>query len=301
MSDPPVAVRADGERRAGRAVDLRDMGLDPAAVATAVRAVDEHRSRTDGSDTGGRAVTVECPPPGPVHEYVGRVGPERGLKLQTALAVAARSRGDKAPQDEERERVCDALDDLTVPAPPDLQAPRERLAGTDTAVDRIRERVAALRGRVQAGREAGRDVGDLEAELAEATRELSERETERAAAREALERAERRARESRDARERRRKLADRRANLERDARAHLVERIRPEYEAALDAVPEPNGQTDGTGVKSDQIDPSATDAARAALAVARVAAVDAPVVLACDRFETPTAATEWLDAPVLRV
>lgn len=300
MSDPAVVVRANGERRAGRALDLRDLALDPATVATAVRDGDGHETWADGGRADGRKVAVDCPPPGPAHEYVGRIGPGTGLRVRTALAAAARSRGGEAPQDDELARVREALSDLTVPAPPDLRAPRKRLAGTDAAVDRIRERVAALRGRVQAGREAGRDVSDLEAELAEATRELSERETERAAAREALERAERLARESRDARERRRKLEDRRANLERDARAHLVDRIRPEYEAALAAVPGPNDRADDPSaeVRSDPFD---ADGARAALAVARAGALDAPVVLACDRFETPAAAAEWLDAPVLRV
>ncbi|QLH84884.1 hypothetical protein HZS54_02575 [Halosimplex pelagicum] len=214
------------------------------------------------------------------------------VRVRTALAAAARSRGGEAPQDEALADVREELAELTVPEPPDLDAPRERLAGTDDAVDRIRERVAALRGRVQAGREADRDVSDLEAELAEATRELSERETERAAAREAVERAERRAHESRDARERRRRLQDREANLERRARAHLVDRIREEYERALATVPGGPGAVD---------DPFAVEGATAALAVGRVAEFRAPVVVACDRFESGAAAVEWLDATVIRV
>jgi multidrug resistance efflux pump len=138
-------------------------------------------------------------------------------------------------------------------------------------------------------------VSDLEAELAEATRELSERETERAAAREAVERAERIARESRDARERRRRLEDRRANLQRRARAHLVERIRDEYERALSAVP-------GGPIEVERFDdPFAVEGVTAALAVGRVAEFRAPIVVACDRFECPGAAAEWLDATVLRV
>ncbi|WP_123535382.1 DUF7856 family protein [Halosimplex salinum] len=291
----------DGERT----VDLRGHDIGPKTVVAAIRAASR-----DAAASGNRPIAVDCPTPGPVHEHVGLVTPSTNVRVRTALAAAARSRGGEAPQDEELADVRERVADLTVPAPPDLQAPRERLAGTDDAVERIRERVAALRGRVQAGREADRDVSELEADLAEATRELAERETERAAAREALERAERLARESRDARERRRRLEDRRANLERRARAHLVGRIREEYEAALAAVP---GGPERAGERSESAEGASGDAARrvddplvadgvcAALAVGRVAALRAPVVVACDRFETPTAAATWLGAPVVRV
>ncbi|WP_436925446.1 DUF7856 family protein [Halosimplex amylolyticum] len=287
---PIIEIR--GEREAGRAVDLRGRGIDPERLAAAIR--DDATPGGGESVDDGVSVDVDCPAPRPVHDHVGCVRPSTTLRVRTALAAAARSRGGEAPQDDELAAVREQLADLTVPSPPDLRTPRERLAGTDAAVDRIRERVAALRGRVQAGREAGRDVSDLEAELAEATRELSERETERAAAKEALERAERLARESRDARERRRRLEDRHANLERRARAHLVDRIRGEYEAALAEVP-------GAPADACASDPFELDGATAVLAVGRVAALRAPVVLACDRFETVDAAAGWLDAPVVRV
>jgi len=284
-----LSLELDGEGASGRAVDLRARGADPERVAAAVRA-----ESADGDDGGGgcHGPAVDCRSPRAVHDHVGFVRLGMGVRVRTALAAAARSRGGEAPQDETLADVREALSSLTVPAPPDLDAPRERLAGTDDAVDRIRERVAALRGRVQAGREAGRDVSDLAAELTEATRELSERETERAAAREAVERAERLARESRDARERRRRLEDRRANLERRARAHLVDRIREEYERALAGVP---GGPDAAD------DPFAVEGVTAALAVGRVAEFRAPVVMACDRFASVEAAAEWLDAPVIRV
>jgi len=282
-----VTVRSSAGRREGRVVDLRDEGIGPEQIVAAIR-----REAGDKRETGDDALTVDCPTPRAVHEHVGWVRPSMRVQVRTALAAAARSRGGDAPQDDELAAVRDELADLTVPSSPDLRAPRERVAGTDAAVERVRERVAALRGRVQAGREAGRDVTDLEDELAEATRELSERETERAAAREALERAERRARESRDARERRRRLEDRRANLERSARTHLVERIREEYERAFATVP------GGVGQVADAL---TAEGVTAALAVARVADLRAPVVLDCDRFERPSAAATWLDAPVVRV
>ncbi|WP_459193584.1 DUF7856 family protein [Halosimplex sp. J119] len=282
----PVVGFGDGERRTA---DLRDRDIDPERLVTVIRG----EGTVDEESSDEETLRVECPSPRRVHDHVGCLQPSMTLRVRTALAAAARSRGGEAPQDDELASVREQLSELTVPSSPDVQSPRERLAGTDAAVDRIRERVAALRGRVQAGREAGRDVSDLEAELAEATRELSEYETERAAAREALERAERQARESRDARERRRRLEDRRANLERSARAHLVGRIREEYEAAVAEVPE--APTDGSD------DPFEVDDVTAALAVGRVAALRAPVVLACDRFESVGAAAEWFDAPIVRV
>lgn len=291
-----LALDLDDESLEGRVVDLRGRGIDPVRVVAAVRRTPP-TDADDGACEGGsdRGPVVDCPRPRAVHGYVGFVRSSMSIRVRTALAAAARSRGGEAPQDEALADVRDELADVTVPEPPDLAGPRERLAGTDDAVDRIRERVAALRGRVQAGREAGRDVSDLEAELAEATRELSERETERAAAREAVERAERIARESRDARERRRRLEDRRANLQRRARAHLVERIRDEYERALSAVP-------GGPIEVERFDdPFAVEGVTAALAVGRVAEFRAPIVVACDRFECPGAAAEWLDATVLRV
>jgi hypothetical protein len=282
-----VTVRTGAGRREGRVVDLRDEDIDPERLVAAVRR--DARTSREANDGG---LAVDCPTPRAVHEHVGWVRPSMRVRVRTALAAAARSRGGEAPQDDELAAVRSELAELTVPSSPDLRTPRERVAGTDAAVERVRERVAALRGRVQAGREAGRDVTELEDELAEATRELSERETERTAAREALERAERLARESRDARERRRRLEDRRANLERRARAHLVERIRGEYETALAAVPDGPERVD---------DPLAVEGPAAALAVGRVADLRAPVVLDCDRFEGPRAAASRLDVPVVRI
>jgi hypothetical protein len=85
------------------------------------------------------------------------------------------------------------------------------------------------------------------------------------------------------------RLEDRAANLERAARAHLVEQVETAYTDAVAAVP---GRTPANPFEADGV--------TAALAIARVAALDAPVVLACDRFESAAAAASWLDAPVIR-
>jgi len=291
MSDA-VTVRVGDERRRGHAVDCSD--LLPAAdrVVAAVR--DETADRSDSAP-----LSVTCPTAGPVHDHVGLVSPSMTLRTRTALAAAARSRGVGTPVDDGLAAARAALADVQVPATPDLERARRRLAGTESAVDECRERVATLRGRIQARREDGRETTGLEGELAEATAELSEHETERAAAREALSMARREARASRDARERRRRLEDRLANLKRTARDHLVEAVRDRYAAAVTAAPgEARPADDGSPADAD---PFAVDDVTAALAVARVADVRAPVVLACDRFADPAAAAAWLDAPVIRV
>jgi len=299
MSDDEVVrVECDGRVLAGRVLDLRGAAVDPERVGRAVRT-----GPVDG-------LCVECPEPRRVSEYVGVVSAAVTVPVRTALAAAGRSRGLSTPQDEEiatvRQRLGEEAGtgtdagDRAAGRPHDRSggesggvladpaAARRRLAGTESTVERLRERVATLRGRVQAAREAGRNTAQVETELAEAARELSEAETERAAAREALDRAERRARRHRDDRERRRRRQDRLANLERDARSHLVGRLREEYAAAVD---------DLVGVE----DPFAVDDVTAALAVGRVADLRAPVVLAVDRFDSPARAADWLSAPLVRV
>lgn len=307
--EEPVVVETSRGRLSGRALDLRGRvgaDVDAERVVAAVRRdwagpEDELGAGTPVVDTGERAapidrsVRVACPDPGPAHEHVGLVEPGLSLRVRTALAVAARSRGLSAPQDEELASLRAELDDLRVPDV-DAKAARERLAGTESAVEAGRERVAALRGRLQAARDAGRETGDLREALRAATRELSEVETERAAAREALDRAERRAREARDARERRRRLEDRVANVERAARAHLVDAVREEFATAVAAVPGSDGGHDVDGGGPGPFD---ADPVTAALAVGRVAQLRAPVVLAVDRFDSATAAADWLDAPVV--
>lgn len=298
--ETPVELTVAGATHTGRALDLRDRREPEAADSGALAASLSPETvgaavRTDGEAVDG--VTVACPSPGEVHAHVGVVDPDISLAVRTALAAAARSRGLSAPHDDDVASVQAELAALDVPGKDGDGTPssrasraRRRLAGTDADVERLRERVATLRGRLQAARDAGRDAADVEADLAEATRALSEAETERAAAREALARAERRVREARDARERRRRLQDRVANLERAARAHLVAELRPSYEAALASL-----------LGGSPADPFAVDPVEGALAIGRVADLRAPVVLDCDRFASVRAAADWLGAPVIRV
>ncbi|MFC6837238.1 DUF7856 family protein [Halomarina ordinaria] len=276
-----VRVHLRGGTREGRALDLRDVALSVETVARAVRA--------PGS-------FVECPPPGPLHDHVGVVRPGTTLRVRTALAAAARSRGLDAPQDAERDRLARraaAVErEAVAPDRTDATEVRRRLATASERVERLRERVATRRGEVRALREAGDEAAARAAadDLTDVARRLSERETEREAAREEWRALRERRRERYDACEERRRLADRVANLDRAARRHLVERVEGEYRAAVEALP-----------GADPEDPFAVDGPTAALAVLRVGEARAPVVLACDRFASVEAAVAWLDAPALRL
>ncbi|PSP83921.1 hypothetical protein BRC83_06630 [Halobacteriales archaeon QS_1_68_17] len=269
-----MIVRVGDRVRRGRAVSFSDVPVDAGTVAAAVRGT-------------AADVAVECPDPGPVHDRVGLVTDGMGLRTRTALAEAARSRGTDAPQDEQVATLRERLDDLD---PPDaaLAVPHRDLADLAGEVTDLRERVAERRGAVAALRDAGGDAETARSDLVAAARELSEVETERIAARQRLDDRREAARAARDVRERRLRLEDRIANLEREARAHLVETVRTEFASAVRELGH-----DG--------DPFDAGAATAALGVARVADLAAPVVLDCDRFPDATAAADWLDAPVIRL
>jgi len=285
----PAVVRRTGgsfERR-GRAIDLRDRDVDPDVVAAAIRA----RSTESDADRADR-LAVRCPPPSPVHEYVGVVRPDRSYPLQAALAAAARQLGHRAPQAEALQAARDRLDAIEVPEP-SLAEQRRRVADVADGRD-LAEQVATLRGQLEAARDRGDDPAAVADARERAVADLAEQRTERLAAEQALERARESARDARDRREERLELEDRERNLEREARRTLAERLRPAFERALAAVPgdaEP-GETPGS-VEEDWV--------AGALAVCRLAPVVAPVAVAVERFPTATAAAAALDAPVVLV
>lgn len=266
-----------GVQYAGPAIEL--VGADPDALAARVR---------EGHG-------IDCPTPTPAHGYVGCITPETSLPLRAALAAAARTRGYAAPEDDEiaamREEI-EGIDTETV----DLRALRERVAETGIAETELRERVARLGGEVEARRDIGTDVEEAETELRAAATELSEAETEHLAARQALRSARERAREQRNEREHERRLADRADNLRRRARRTLAADVYGEFAAALESVPTTDAVRAGT-------EPSeyAGDDVSAALAVARLADLRAPVVVACGRFRSAREARRALDCQVIRV
>lgn len=261
-----MIVHVDGDTWCGAVVDLRGSGIDGRDVASAIRGED--------SPCG-----VVCPAPGPLHEYVGHVHDEMGIRTRTALAAAARSRGHGAPQDTQLERLRERR------AAIEVAEARARTAGApETDVQELRERIAELRGRIQTLAECGEDASEERAALRRSAARLSEVETRRVAAGERRQQA----RPDRDRRERRMRLEDRIANRERAARTHLVDAVREPYVRALWAL-------DPTA------DPFEADPVVEALAVLRVATVRAPVVLGTEWFPTPAAAAAWIDAPVVAV
>jgi hypothetical protein len=254
--------------------------VDARAVARAVR-------EGETSD-GERSIKVRARRPHPVHERVGYVHPAMGLRPRTALAAAARARGCSTPVNREIRDCWDRLQSFSVADVPTTEQ-RERLADASGETARLRERTAELRGELAARREDEAATDGVAAQFRDTARELSEAETSVTAARQTLDRRRREAREARDRLERRLALEDDLANLRRRARSHLVDRLRDAYESALGTVPGSPGASD----------PFDADPVTTALAVARVADFDAPVVLACDRFDSPRAASAWLNAPVI--
>lgn len=272
-----MRIRVDGEWRVGSAVDLREDGVDPMGLAERIR------------DPGADAVV--CPPPGDVHDHVGVLRAGMAFDLRDAAVAAGRSLGLCPPQAEAIERLDRRIAAIS-PPDPDLRAARKRAAEASEAVEALRERVARISGRLSEARDAGRATTELESELSDATRELSEAETDAAAARQALVAAEGRA--AREQRTERLSLRDRRENRRREARSWLVERVEPALQRAVASLPVDVSAFDG-------VREYAGPARVAAMAVARVARLAAPVVLADSPFETAVRARAALDAPVVLV
>ncbi|QCJ47039.1 hypothetical protein [Haloprofundus sp. MHR1] len=276
-----VTVRVGARTYSGRAIDLRTENVAPTAVYEA----------TTG-DTNGRVV-VESPEPGEGYETLWCIREEPTSSVVRSLEAAARSRGQTAPEDDERASVEATLAELDVPTV-ETTAARRRVASVGADEERLREHVAELRGRLQARREAGESVDGVRQTLSEAAGRLTEVETERIAAEQALERAEREAAAARDARERRLRLEDRAANLARAARRHLAGGVYDEFASALRSLP---GEAEpGAAPTEFRGDPVV-----ARLAAVRVADLDAPVVLCADRFDDADAAAAALDTRVVRV
>jgi hypothetical protein len=272
--------------RCGRAIAVA-APVEPATLARAVR---------ERCDSDAR-VAVAADDPGPAHEYVGCIRPEMGLRTRTALAAAARSRGLETPHDDalaaarERLAALDAGNERGPGTAGERTEHRQAAAEATGETEQLREAVAAARGRLEARREQGLDPTPAAEELAAAIERLSEAETEAAAARQRLGVVRERTREHRNTREERFRLEERVANLERSVRTHRREQVTDEYVTALEAVP-------GTGGVEE---PYEVAPVSGALAVARVAELSAPVVLACERFESAESAADWLDTPVIQV
>lgn len=274
-----MKVRLEGEVHRGLAFDLRDREMGPDELLAAVRSPEKS--------------LVSAPPPGRAHSFVGLIEPGMSLSVSGAVATAARSRGARSPHDDAIESLDQAIEDIEV-EPVDLVPARRRVASAGSDVESLREEVARLRGRLDGDRDAGRTTDETQAELREAIAELAEAETERHAAEQALAAAEREARAMRDRRERRLSLVDERDNLARRARSILAEREYSRFRRALSALPV---EARAGAAPGDFVG----NTADAALAVARIAAVRAPIVLVDGPFADRVTARAALDAPVVLV
>jgi len=277
-----MILRLDETAYRGRAVAVPE-AVDPTAVARAVR---------EGTVTAAdRTVSVQSRSPAAVHKRVGCIHPEMGLRVRTALAAGGRARGLSTPHDADIRAARETLHELPLQSI-ETTDERRRVAQLTAETDRLRERVAETRGRLAAHRTLDEPVDDLETALESAARDLSEAETSAAAAEQSLEQRRAAVRTARETLDRRMRLEDELANCQRRARAALVDRLADAYASAVAAVPD--------GPRTRPADPFAVDPVTAALAVARIADFDAPVVLACDRFADAEAASAWLGAPVIR-
>jgi chromosome segregation ATPase len=223
-----------------------------------------------------------------------------GLRTRTALAAAGRTRGLETPYDDTIERLRKDLAELRSDLPHgegddgaqrDGERNRRRAAEADAEIERLREEVAAARGRLRERREQGIDPTPAAESLADAIGRLADAETRVSAAEQQLADGRERRERLRDHRERCFRLEDRVANLRRDARAYLVSELEGPFRSAMNAVP-------GFEDSGDSFD---APAQVRALAVARVADLEAPLVLSNDPFETMAAASNWIGTPIVRV
>ena len=285
-----------GARRAARgsALDLRATGLDGETLRAALRPSGGDSAGADGvraTDVPARDVE-ELVAPSPSRWWSSLADPTDGTPALDRLVAAARTRGHAPPELRRLAAAERSLADLEVETV-DASETRRRLAEAGADVERLREEVATIRGRLQARRDVSADTDAVEAELAERMSRLTEAETDRVAAEQAHEAAERRAREVRAIRQRRLRLQDRVANRRRDARRALVDRVADDFVEAVSAVPgDASVRTDPLAVEGDPV--------AAAFAAVRVADLRAPVLDPTARFRSVEAAAAALDCPVIR-
>ena len=225
---------------------------------------------TDSPGVAGCRTSTDRPVSDP-SEVLGRV--PTGTTIQMELAAAARSRGETASLASEISALHGSIEAFEIPTV-DLERARRRVAETTGEEERLKERVAAIRGDVQARRAVDADPTESLRDLEDAAAALSAAQTERIAAEQALERAREQAAEARDERERRLALCDRLANRRRDARSELANETYQAFREALSAVP-------GGARASPGEEPRAYDGPplAASFAAVRLSAIDGPVTL----------------------
>jgi hypothetical protein len=179
----------------------------------------------------------------------------------------------------------------------ELTAARRQTARVGDSVEKLRERVAALRGELQATKAADGETEAASASLREAVKSLTEAEADRIAADQRLSRQSRRVRERRSALRRRLRARDERRNRAREARGHLGEAVYDELSAAMEAVE----RLTERGPASSGERPAAFEGDRVAAHLAAIAVADTaePVVVGIEAFTSAAEAAELLGTPVV--
>ncbi len=179
----------------------------------------------------------------------------------------------------------------------ELTAARRQTARVGDSVEKLRERVAALRGELQATKAADGETEAASASLREAVKSLTEAEADRIAADQRLSRQSRRVRERRSALRRRLRARDERRNRAREARGHLGEAVYDELSAAMEAVE----RLTERGPASSGERPAAFEGDRVAAHLAAIAVADTaePVVVGVEAFTSAAEAAELLGTPVV--
>ncbi|WP_330631466.1 DUF7856 family protein [Halocatena halophila] len=270
-----MRVRIGSSVWLGPAVDLRaaELAVSGQQVAKAV-----HRSEAIGE------ISVQCTPPDAFGRELIHIHSDRSISKSRLLALAARSRGLRAPQDEQRLEIERQLREEP-PRSVDTAPLRERIATLGEEITELRERVMRLQGALSAMRTGdSEDEQRVRSTLSETVRRLSELETEREAVRQQLEQARTTNRRRRDEHDERLRLEDNAANLRRAANEWLTSRMSGAYARALHTAPDVASRT-----------------VRVALAIVRVGECASPVVIEADAFDSSMAARNWLDTPVIQL
>jgi predicted nucleic acid-binding Zn-ribbon protein len=278
-----LTVSTADDTLTGRVVDLRGRTPSPSPTALADRLPrgGDWRDRPEFDADRSFATVTPDPPP-----------------ARRLAAVAARSRGVTTPVDDALAAAATADDPVTDAAePPDLATARERVVTTGNAVERLRERVSTLRGRLQAAREIDGDPADVQSELDTAMRALTEAETDELAAKQRLTRARKRARAHRDVHERRLRRHDARRNRAREARTHLAAAVADRLATVTERVAD---TTDRGQATFDSDTGTVTgDSVTFHLAALVAAETAEPVVVGVDDLGDLAALAELLAVPVI--
>lgn len=242
-------------------------------VRTNLSLADVDRIVHAGEPTPLEKLSIYAPAPTPVREYVGVLSPNPHIKRRDALIAIGQLRGIKTPYDSSFRNVQSAIDQLELPSVPDIASARKRVAAAGADVERLRERIAMLRGRMAVYREidATTEVAETEVTLKNAIRTLSEASTEEVAATQRLAQLMDAARIARDSKERRLSLIDRRQNVERRIRAAVFDTMKTEF----DHIRQTPWIIEGINTDDDH-----TSALGDAIAIVSLAPLRAPLIVA---------------------